>query len=557
MKKLSKVYSIILIITCVFTSCESQFEDFKKDDERLTSEDVSAKFFFPSTQTNLYLPASWNYLFTNIMLGSANGGYATFGYKNSWEQPDVVFNVTRSWGASGNDWNTFSGYFLTIDGFLRQVRPGGNLENSLMEAVGEIMKASYFSIYTDLWGELPYSEVGQEGILTPKFNTQEDIYIGLISKLDDAMATIGSNVSTGEGNEDLGEYDLMFNGDLQKWKAYANALKLRIALRAKGAPGEDFADAAITSALSNPLPTETISIVKDLSANVSIANNDGWFENFDGALKMLSDRFVNVLQDNNDPRLPAFADPIPGGTVVFENYSETTNKTKVDYLLENSLDRAGVDYTANTSGENLVVNISDGEHYVGMPMRFVDGMKTHLHAQLFSRQDILTEGSLEIGQEIDRYIMTLAEIHFMKAEAAVLGFGGNAQASFQAGIQASLDQWGVSDNGYLDSPMGTLSGSQAEQLDQIGLQSWLAAFMVGYQGFAIARDFDIPGITDDIPNQPELFSLSHPLGTKFPQRVKYRQAAYDLNGANLEEAISRQGPDDNATVLWFAKGSKL
>ncbi len=555
MKMTNKIYIYILVVAITFTSCENQFEDFKNDNESLTTEDVSAKFFFPDVQTKLYMPTHWNYLFTNIMLGTAYGAYGSFGYKNSWEQPDVVFNTTRAWGAAGSDWGVFSGYFLTIDGFLRQVKPGANLENTQMEAVGQIMKASYFSIYSDLWGELPFSEVGQEGILTPKFDTQETIYKGLISMLDTAMTTIGDNTATGEGTNDLGEYDLMFNGDLQKWKAYANALKLRIALRAKGAPGENFADAAITEALANPLPTETVGIVKDLEVNGGIADNEGWYTNFTGAFRHLSGKFVNALQDNNDPRLSAYADPILGGTVTFGNYSEAANKTKVDYLLANSLDRAGVAYTSVAVGDNLEVTIAAGEHYVGQPMRFVDGMKTHLHKELFSRQDILTEGSLEIGQEIDRYIMTLAEINFMKAEAAVLGLGGDAQSSFEAGIQASFDQWGVSDNGYLAS-MGILSGTQADQLNQLGLQSWLAAYMVGYQGFAIARDFAIPGITDDIPDLPELFSLSHPLGTKFPQRVKYRQAAYDLNGTNLQEAISRQGVDLNTTTLWFAKGIK-
>ena len=339
-------------------------------------------------------------------------------------------------------------------------------------------------------------------------------------------------------------------------KDYANALKLRIALRAKGAPGENFADAAITQALSNPLPIETVSIVKDLSVDRSIADNEGWYTRFDGSRRTLSDIFINALQDNNDPRLPAYADPIPGGTVVFESYSDEANKKRVDYLLANSLERANVSYTSEIDGSSLKITIASGEHYVGMPMRFVDAMKTHLHKELFSRQDILTEGSTEIGQEIDRYIMTLAEVNFMKAEAAVLGFGGDAKSSFQAGIQASFDQWGVSDNGYLVSPIATLSGSSENQLNQIGLQSWLAAYMVGFQGFAIARDFKIPGITADIPNLPELYSLSHPLGTKFPQRVKYKQAAYDLNGDNLHDAIARQGADDNATELWFAKGIK-
>lgn len=40
------------------------------------------------------------------------------------------------------------------------------------------------------------------------------------------------------------------------------------------------------------------------------------------------------------------------------------------------------------------------------------------------------------------------------------------------------------------------------------------------------------------------------------QTDQYKQVAYDLNGDNLQDAIARQGADDNATELWFAKGIK-
>ena len=46
------------------------------------------------------------------------------------------------------------------------------------------------------------------------------------------------------------------DGDMQQWKRLASTLKLRIAMRALGAPGEDFAEAAITKALSESLLDE-------------------------------------------------------------------------------------------------------------------------------------------------------------------------------------------------------------------------------------------------------------------------------------------------------------
>ncbi|MBT32427.1 MAG: hypothetical protein CMO01_22415 [Thalassobius sp.] len=556
MKAINKLYITILLTCSILLGCTDQFEEFKGDNDSLTSDDISARFFFPNVQTRMWMPPSWSYLFTRIMIGSAYGGYASFGYKNSWEQPDVVFNTTRSWGASADAWNHWSGYFLHIDGFLRLVEPGGQLENHLMEAVGNIMKANYYFMYSEQFGEIPYSEVG-EGILEPKFDEQITIYEGVINDLDDAMAVIGDETVTGLGASDLAEYDILFNGDLQKWKAFANGIKLRIALRANGAPGETFADAAITEALANPLPTEDVKIVKDLEVSWSVAARDGDFTRFAGSWKMLSAKLINTLQDNDDPRLPMFADPIDGGELVFGGYDETANKEKIDYLLENTLDRAGVPYFTTMEGGDLIVTIEEGpDYYVGQPMRFVDGMKTFLHTEMFSRPNRLTEGVLDIGDEIDQYIMPMSEIYLMQAEAAVLGFGGDANALYQQAIQASFDQWEVEDNGYLASPIATLSGTTEEQLQQIGLQAWLALYFVDYQGWAVARDFHLDYITDDTPDLPTIFSNSIPLGRSFPNRVKYAQPAYDLNGSNLSVAISRQGEDTPATELWFTMGSK-
>lgn len=557
MKILNKI--ALLLILSLFMGCIDQFEEFKGDNENLTAEDVSARYFFPPVQHRLWQPATWNYFFTIPQYSGVYGSYTTYGHKDSWEFPDVVFNTERSWGAAANAWNNWSKYYGVLDGFIRQVEPGTDLENPLMLAVGNIMKSAYFATYTELWGEIPYSEVGQEGVLTPIFDTQKDIFKGIIESLDANMEIIGDNTRTGAGTNDLAEYDILFGGNLQKWKSFANALKLRIALRCKGAPGEDFADAAITQALANPLPAADVKYKKDLEVkwNVAARNGDFYGRYNPKSHSMLSDKFVNALRDNNDPRLPAYAEPIPGGEVVFAGYNtEAANKTKVDFLLENTLNRAGVPYTAVEEGEDLKVVIESGEYYVGQPLRLVDGMKTFLSRNLFSMKARITEGSMVLGDEIDMFIMPLAEIYFMQAEAALLGFGGDADNLFKMGIQASFDLWGVEDNGYLDSPLATLSGTKEEKLQQLGFQAWLAYYMVPYQGWTIARDFHLQGITDDVPDMPELYSIGIPIGRSFPHRMKYGQPAYNLNGDNLQEAVSRQGPDNPATELWFAKGSK-
>src|SRR5690606_23599456 len=132
-------------------------------------------------------------------------------------------------------------------------KEGGELENEYMYAMALIIKGLYYQMYTETFGMVPYTEAGVEGILTPKYDTQQTIYKGIIAELDEAMTIIGSTERTGLGVDDAGENDLYCGGDLQQWKRLANTLKLRIGMRALGADGDDFAATAISEALSSPL----------------------------------------------------------------------------------------------------------------------------------------------------------------------------------------------------------------------------------------------------------------------------------------------------------------
>jgi len=83
------------------------------------------------------------------------------------------------------------------------------------------------------------------------------IYKGIIAELDEAISIIGSNTTTGLGVEMLAENDVIFNGNMQNWKKLANSLKLRIALRAHGAPGETFSANAVSEALASGVLADT------------------------------------------------------------------------------------------------------------------------------------------------------------------------------------------------------------------------------------------------------------------------------------------------------------
>src|SRR5690606_889613 len=62
------------------------------------------------------------------------------------------------------------------------------------------------------------------GILQPKYDMQEDIYNGILADLEAANALFDESAGTVVG-------DILYSGDLLKWKKLANSLRLRYLMR--------------------------------------------------------------------------------------------------------------------------------------------------------------------------------------------------------------------------------------------------------------------------------------------------------------------------------------
>ena len=96
--------------------------------------------------------------------------------------------------------------------------------NSNQIAVAKIMRAYYLHYITDRWGALPWSEAFQ-GIAfpQPKFDAQEELYDYMFAEIDEALSLVNSQPGP------VG--DIILNGDMNKWKMFANTLKMTMALR--------------------------------------------------------------------------------------------------------------------------------------------------------------------------------------------------------------------------------------------------------------------------------------------------------------------------------------
>jgi hypothetical protein len=97
---------------------------------------------------------------------------------------------------------------------------GGN-NNQI--AVAKILRSYYLQFITDRWGALPWSEAFQ-GIAfpQPKFDAQEELYNYMFAEIDEALGLI--NLEAGPAG------DIIFNGDMDRWKMFANTIKMTMAL---------------------------------------------------------------------------------------------------------------------------------------------------------------------------------------------------------------------------------------------------------------------------------------------------------------------------------------
>src|SRR5690606_30268870 len=101
-------------------------------------------------------------------------------------------------------------------------------------AIALTLKALVFSRLTDTYGNIPYFEAlksrGRDVNFLPKYDKQEDIYASLLADLERAASLFSSNETLEAGG------DLLYQGNLTKWKKSCNSLRVRLYLRVSNRP---------------------------------------------------------------------------------------------------------------------------------------------------------------------------------------------------------------------------------------------------------------------------------------------------------------------------------
>ncbi|RZJ58089.1 MAG: SusD/RagB family nutrient-binding outer membrane lipoprotein [Hymenobacter sp.] len=389
--------------------------------------------------------------------------------------------------------------------------------------IAKLIKAYNFSLLTDLWGDVPYSQALQGlGNIHPGVDRQQDIYEGT-DKIQSLFALVREGLADLDKASLLtpGTDDVVYKGTLSKWKKAGNMLLLKFAntisrkdpalatsvineVLDKGAGGSA-AIAANADDFSVPFGTTVGNTNPFYSYNVTNRPDD----------QMASVRFLDSLAVYRDPRLPKYFTTTPGNA----NSTETTTFGK---------------FTGYDNGSNATP-----------PARTANPLTT---GRSVYNTYVLGTGYVfggTAGGDAPVRLLTNFQRAFILAESAItLKTAGDANSLFQEGIRRSMEETGIAtadiDAYFAANPaIVTLRGTDAHKVGQIIRQKWMASVGNGLDSYNDYRRTGYPRL------QPALNVSFTP---NIPQRLLYPPSEVSGNGANM--------PTVNITTkVWWANNT--
>ncbi|MFA4866604.1 MAG: SusD/RagB family nutrient-binding outer membrane lipoprotein [Pedobacter sp.] len=501
-KNIIKISLYSLSIAIGFTACT-------KDFERLNT---------PPTSITTIDPAL---VFSKVLKDGtfAEGGELPNNKFGSWVQHwagGAVVPVSR-YIESSEDAIWEQHYALIRD--LRQIRlelagKENDATGRTKLAIAKIYEISIWQRLTDLFGDVPYSQVSKDASsinVTPAFDTQESIYKSLIAELDAALDNLN------DADENYGTADFFYKGATatNSWRKYANSLKLRLGLRLRYA-NPTLARATVESAMAKPallFSSNTDNAAVPTFNNAQPVNTNPMLRQFltgSSDLRYLASALVDKLKAYNDPRLPLLA-------------------------------------------QLTVNNVNGGQpDYVGLGAALNDAQLSQVIRNNYSTASLSTWFSSSFAP-IPVYSLTYSEVCFFKAEVALLGWGAlstDAEGFFKAGTAAALQlpPYNITTvpPTYNTNVLSFTGLTDEQKLERIMTQKWIHLFGRNYEAFAEWRRNGLPVLT---PGS----NLGSTNG-QIPRRAIYSTKESQLNTTNYNAAVGRLTNGDSfLSKVWWDK----
>ena len=403
------------------------------------------------------------------------------------KQPDAIWTALYT--------NTLQNFEKSKQAMVVDVEDAGTRKNET--PIADILQVYAYYYLVTTFGNIPYSEALDINKPFPKYDDAKTVYNALLTRLDADIAALDPNSGS------LDAADIIYNGDINKWKKFANTFKLKM---------------GITIADSDPAKAKA-TVQAAVSAGVFTSNSDNASFQYVATPPNTNPVWVNLVQSQRHD---------------FVGTSEFINLLRPNTPLQ---DPRLPYFFAKSASNNI---------YEGAPNGSGDGSLAFSDYSL-PAGPLLTPGSIGnlTNPDFPGILLDYSETEFNLAEAVARGYavGGTIQSHYIAGITASVQYW----TGANPTPaflaqtsVAYATAPGATPLQKIAGQEYIALYNRGWDAWIVNRKLNYPALVPP----PNAFS-------DFPVRFTYPISEQNVNKPNYDQASSAIGGDLVTTKLFF------
>jgi hypothetical protein len=533
---MKRIFIYITFASLVAAGCTKKFDSINTDPTKASAANFDPNLLLPTAE-NGYMSAIQGYsgplLFQSMWAQIfANAEYPSY-YTNGDKYVASGNILTYDASTWNNAYNAASRAHEIID----LSKDNDNLVN--LRGVAMIMQLLNLQLVTDVYGDVPYSQALQAktGVYLPVYDKQETIYPAMLNSLDSVIATL-------DPSKPKPTNDLIYNGDITKWKKFGNSLLLRMAMRLTKvdmATAQKYAEKAYSGG--------TFASNAD-NAFIKFDHADGYNNGNASALQVPEDysqvkwgkTLIDMLKAADDPRLGVIAEvPLPGKANAADETLAGDGTPSLQQGMPNGYDQNGG-----------ATDISKAPDYPGATGTGDDANPIGGYSRPTS--------ALYIDLNTPGFILTYAETELLLSEAAVYGWnvGPSAAVHYANGLSAALQTYGTLNGTNPISASAADTYAAAHPLDesstdnslqQINDQIWITT--------GTLFNFEEAWINWRRSGYPVLTPVNYNgnfTSGEIPRRQIYPSSEASNNTANYKTAVAGlSGGDQWTSRVWWDK----
>ncbi len=459
-------------------------------------------------------------------------------------------------------------YEISIKNLVDAIHQSEDKPN--LNAALRIHRVYLTAVLADIYGDVPASEAGLgyiAGISTPKYDTVEELYNWFFEELTACEALLGT------GTDNISGDVTSMGGDVAQWKKYANALRMRYAMRISDVnpqkAQDEFEKAVAAGAISSAADDVYIKYADSPYTYYDGANDYDFRTNALSEIlygqdatspTFVSSTLFYQMQRTADPRLYR---------ICRHYYNIKRSQVKPDKEENIDLTDEVLAYFERTQTGEEPCNPGAAWYSDWMSAPATSELptlqkKADMDANTYDNSDFRARAMrphLNIDFEMPNTpgdLMSYAEVEFLLAEAKTKGWNvsGDAESHYEAGVRASMQ---LLNNHYLTS--NKISDDEINAFiannplgdnpkETINTQAWILHMMNPSEAWANMRRSDYPAILDR--TRLGIFTNGFTYtdaDMTMPNRLRYPELEGQYNSANYKAAIERMGGTDN----WHSK----